>query len=197
MTKHAETFVPHASEHWLRRYYLGRAAFSLVWVALALTLGRQLPMLGAALLVIYPAWDAAANSVDAASNGGLARNRSQAINVVISALTTVLVIVTSSIGPSAVLSVFGGWAIVSGLLQLTTAVRRWRLAGAQWAMVLSGAQSALAGGAFLLQAQQATPPVLATVAGYAGFGAVYFLISAIALWVWRKGATAETVAIRR
>ena len=45
--------------------------------------------------------------------------------------------------------IFGAWAILSGLLQLGTAVRRWKRFGAQWAMVLSGGQSALAGGFFI------------------------------------------------
>jgi hypothetical protein len=48
-------------------------------------------------------------------------------------------------------------------------------------MVLSGAQSALAGVFFVIQAQQPVAAVIATVAGYAGFGAIYFLVSA--LWL--------------
>eukprot|EP01031_Cornospumella_fuschlensis_P042948 gene42949-52483_t len=80
-----------------------------------------------------------------------------------------------------VLGVFGAWAILSGLLQLGTALRRWKLSGAQWAMVLSGAQSALAGAFFIFQAQTPTVPSIATVTGYAGFGAFYFLVSALSL----------------
>eukprot|EP00919_Chromeraceae_sp_WS-2016_P061850 GHVR01146544.1.p1 GENE.GHVR01146544.1~~GHVR01146544.1.p1 ORF type:complete len:209 (+),score=43.61 GHVR01146544.1:394-1020(+) len=115
MMKQAETEFSAAPARWLGLYYLARAAFSFAWVAVALTLGQQLPMVGAALLALYPAWDAAANHADAARNGGLRQNRSQAINVVVSALTTALVLVTLPISPSAVLAVFGGWAIVSGL----------------------------------------------------------------------------------
>ena len=188
MTQKIENSLHVPQDSWLGRYYLARAAFSLAWIALALTLGQQLPALGAALLVLYPAWDAAANYADAAHNGGLGPNRTQAINVFVSALTTVAVLVALSMSPSAVLAVFGAWAIVSGLLQLATAIRRWKLAGAQWAMVLSGGQSALAGGAFLFQAQQAVPAVAPTLAGYAGFGAIYFLISAIALFVAQRKA---------
>jgi hypothetical protein len=33
--------------HWLTRYYLGRAAFSLIWVAAILTVGQQVPALSA------------------------------------------------------------------------------------------------------------------------------------------------------
>jgi hypothetical protein len=51
-------------------------------------------------------------------------------------------------------------------------------------MILSGGQSALAGGAFIFQAlHTAEPPALATVVGYAGFGAFYFLLSALWLTV--------------
>jgi hypothetical protein len=50
-------------------------------------------------------------------------------------------------------------------------------------MVLSGAQSALAGGVFIFQAGAAADPTVATVAGYAGFGAFYFLLSGLTLAV--------------
>jgi hypothetical protein len=52
-------------------------------------------------------------------------------------------------------------------------------------MMLSGAQSALAGGFFVAQ-QGGSAPVLQTVAGYAAVGAVYFLISGVVVWV-REG----------
>jgi len=57
----------------------------------------------------------------------------------------------------------------------------------QWAMILSGAQSALAGAVFIFQAQAPAVPTTATVAGYAGVGAFYFLLSAVLLSVstWR------------
>ncbi|KFC64420.1 hypothetical protein FF80_03042 [Devosia sp. LC5] len=167
-----------AEESWLTRYYLSRAAFSVAWVAVALTLGLHQAGLGAVLLVIYPLWDATANYLDATRNGGLARSRTQAINIFVSLATTLAVLIALPMGLGAVLAVFGVWAILSGLLQLGTAIRRWK-SGAQWAMVLSGAQSALAGAFFVVQAQQAVPMVIPTIAGYAGFGAIYFLISAI------------------
>lgn len=186
MSSNAPTSARSTQEQWLSRYYLVRAAFSFIWVATAFTLGRQSPALAAILLVIYPLWDAAANYVDAARNGGLGRNRSQALNVVVSLATTVAVIVALQVGLSTVLTVFGGWAILSGLLQLVSALRRWKSAGAQWAMVLSGAQSALAGGFFVLQAQSAVPEVVPVVAGYAAIGAVYFLVSGLWLVIGQR-----------
>jgi uncharacterized membrane protein HdeD (DUF308 family) len=56
---------------------------------------------------------------------------------------------------------FGVWAAFSGYLQLCHAVWRWKRAGAQWELISSGAQSALAGALLFNQAM----------------GAVYFLIA--------------------
>lgn len=181
-----ETVARSTQERWLTTYYFSRAAFSLAWVISALTLGQHNAALGAVLLAIYPLWDAAANYLDAVRNGGLARNRTQAFNLLVSLVTTLAVLAALQMSLSAVLTVFGAWAILSGLLQLATAIRRWKSAGAQWAMILSGAQSALAGGFFVVQAQQPVPAVVPVIAGYAGFGAIYFLVSALALVIGRR-----------
>jgi hypothetical protein len=170
-------------DQWLKRYYYARALFSIVWVAALLTIGTKLPAVAAVLLVAYPAWDAAANWVDATSSGGLALNRTQRINVWVSGVAALAVAFALSQGMNAVLAVFGVWAIVAGLLQLSTAVRRWKTHGAQWAMILSGAQSALAGGFFVTQSRMDAVPQPTAIAGYAGVGALYFLISAVWLTV--------------
>jgi uncharacterized membrane protein HdeD (DUF308 family) len=171
----------------LTRYYLLRAGVSTAWVAAAFTVGAANPAVAAGLLVAYPAWDAVANGRDALSNGGFRANGSQALNVAVSAVTAVAVAAALGRGMAAVLVLFGVWAALAGLLQLATAVRRWRTYGAQWAMALSGAQSALAGGFFLKQAAGPATPSITTIAPYAAFGAFYFLVSAIALRVKRRG----------
>ena len=165
----------------LTRYYFLRAGVSAVWVAAAFTAGAANPAVAAALLVAYPAWDAVANGRDALSNGGLRANGSQALNLAVSAITALAVLAALGRGMAAVLVVFGVWAILAGLFQLITGLRRWRAYGAQWAMALSGVQSALAGGFFLEQAAGPATPSITTIAPYAAFGAFYFLISAIAL----------------
>ena len=170
-------------EQWLKLYYFARTAFSAVWVAAAFTLGQQSQVIAAVLLVAYPAWDAFANFVDASRSGGLGHNRTQTINVAVSAATTLAVILALEMSMNWVLGVFGAWAILSGLLQLGTAVRRWKSYGAQWAMILSGGQSALAGTFFIAQARMPTPPSITNVAGYAAVGAFYFLVSAVWLSV--------------
>jgi hypothetical protein len=170
-------------ERWLKRYYFARAAFSIVWVALAITVGQHMPAIGAALLIVYPAWDALANYVDLSRSGGMRENSTQTFNVFASAAIAIAVIVILRVDGDSVLDVFGVWAVMSGLLQLGTALRRRKHFGAQWAMILSGAQSALAGVLFIVQAHASVPPAIVKVAGYAGVGAIYFLVSAVWLSV--------------
>ncbi|MBE7204151.1 MAG: DUF308 domain-containing protein [Parafilimonas terrae] len=183
----------HDASRWLSSYYFLRAGVSVGWVAAAFTIGKAMPPAVAVLLVAYPAWDAAANVIDARRSGGLAANPSQALNAAASTVVAVAVAVALGSGMHAVLAVFGVWAILSGLLQLATGVRRWQ-AGAQWAMVLSGAQSALAGGHFIVKANGAVTPAITDIAPYAAFGTVYFLVSAVWLTVAqaRKGSTERT-----
>jgi uncharacterized membrane protein HdeD (DUF308 family) len=190
MTIYSDDLSRASQEQWLKLYYFARTAFSAVWVATAFTAGQNSSMIAAALLVAYPAWDALANFVDASRSGGLGRNRAQAINVVVSVATALAVVLALGMSMNWVLAVFGLWAILSGLLQLGTAIRRWKSYGAQWAMMLSGGQSALAGAFFIVQARMPAPPSITNVAGYAAVGAVYFLVSAVWLSVsqWRRRA---------
>ncbi|QIB32284.1 DUF308 domain-containing protein [Ancylobacter pratisalsi] len=183
MTRHQSVPAPAGQELWLKRYYFARTAFSALWVAAAFTVGQHSPVIGTLLLVAYPAWDALANYVDASRSGGLGRNRTQTTNVVVSLATTLAVVLALTMSMNWVIGVFGVWAILSGLLQLGTALRRWKSSGAQWAMILSGAQSALAGAFFIVQARMPMPPSISNVAGYAAIGAFYFLISAMWLTV--------------
>ena len=169
------------NERWLKHYYFTRAVFSVVWVALAFTIGQHISTIAALLLVAYPLWDALANYVDMSRSGGMRTNPTQAFNVFASAAIAVAVIVVLQHDTVPVLDVFGVWAFLSGLLQLATAIRRKKRFGAQWAMILSGAQSAVAGVFFIAQAHAAMPPAIVKLAGYASVGAIYFLISA--LWL--------------
>lgn len=82
--------------------------------------------------------------------------------------------------------VFGVWASLAGLLQLATALRRRKSVGAQWPMILSGAQSTIVGATFVHQALAPEVPSITAIAPYAAFGAVYVLISA--LWLTRSDA---------
>jgi len=182
LTQNTNTLAQ-ASNAWLKSYYFVRFGVSALWVALAFTIANMMPPLATVMLVAYPAWDALANYVDARRAGGLGRNKSQLMNVVISMLTTLAVAVALTRSMNAVLAVYGVWAVLSGLFQLTTAVRRWKTNGAQWAMILSGAQSALAGIFFVIMAGGVADIGITDVAPYAAFGAFYFLVSAVWLTV--------------
>ena len=116
-----------ADTSWLRNYYFTRAAVAAGWVGLAFTVARSMPQAAAPLLLAYPAWDALANWADARRNGGLIRNKSQALNLVVSALTALAVAVALTKSMNDVFYVFGVWAALAGLFQLVTGVRRWRL----------------------------------------------------------------------
>jgi uncharacterized membrane protein HdeD (DUF308 family) len=87
---------------------------------------------------------------------------------------------------AAVLRVWGAWAIVAGLVQLVVALSRRRLGG-QWAQILSGGISVLAG-AFFLGTAGADSASLGAIAGYATLGGVFFLISAVRLHRAAKAA---------
>jgi len=172
-----------STSRWLKSYYFVRAGVAVAWVVGALTIGKAMPPIAAALLIAYPTWDAAANFVDAQRNGGLKNNPSQSINVVVSAVAGIAVALTLGENMNVVLGVFGVWAVLAGLFQLVTGVRRWRIYGAQWVMILSGAQSAIVGAVFINQASAAAVPGITDIAPYAAFGALYFLVSAIWLTI--------------
>lgn len=168
---------------WLKTYYYLRFAVSAIWVALAFTVAQAMPPLAATMLVAYPAWDALANYLDASRSGGLMRNKSQMLNFVVSVATAMAVAAALPHGMHAVLQIFGIWAVLSGLFQLLTGAQRWKSYGAQWAMILSGAQSGLAGAHMISKAVGAAPVSIADIAPYAAFGAFYFLVSAVSLTI--------------
>ncbi|MEV0663825.1 DUF308 domain-containing protein [Actinomadura luteofluorescens] len=170
----------------LRRLYLVRFGFALVWAALLWPTASSINPLTAVLIVLYPAFDVAAAVIDARSarvnvGGGSAKASVPGlyVNVAISTLTAVLLAVALTSGVSAVLRVWGAWAVVAGIVQLVVAVRRRRMGG-QWAMIASGAISVLAGASFFLMASSADAS-LTSVAGYALLGGVFFLVSALRL----------------
>jgi hypothetical protein len=164
---------------WLKRYYAVRALFSAFWVALAFTVGKAQPAFGVALLVAYPLWDCLANYVDAERNGGLRANPTQRLDMIASAIVALAVVVALQRDFHAAIGVIGVWAALSGILQLSTGIRRWKSASAQWPQILSGAQSCLAATHFVVEAiHPATIVTVADVAPYAAFGALYFAISA-------------------
>jgi len=159
----------------LRRLYFARFVFAAAWAGTFAAIGSKIDAGSVTLLILYPAFDVAAAVFDARST----RNQALYANIAISAAAAVgLAIATASDVP-AVLRAWGAWAIVAGLVQLFVALRRRRALGGQWAMILSGSISVLAGGGFLGQAGSATS--MKMLAGYAALGGIFFLISAVRL----------------
>lgn len=165
----------------LRQFYFLRAAAAFSWVVLVALLAARSPLAAGVLLFIYPAWDALANIIDARRNGGLAVNPGQRLNAIVSTLTAICVTVAFvQKGNAGGLAVFGAWALLAGLFQLAVGIRRRKLGG-QAFMIISGAQSALAGVIFIARSLGDTVPGVVELAPYAAFGGFYFLASA--LWL--------------
>ncbi|MEJ2885202.1 hypothetical protein [Actinomycetospora aeridis] len=170
----------------LRRLYLARSGFALVWAVLLFATSSSVGVVTAVLLVLYPVVDVVAAVIDARSSrveaaGGAARGVSTglAVNIAISALAAIGVALTVTSDVPAVLRVWGAWAVVAGVVQLVVALRRRRVGG-QGAMIASGGLSVLAGVSFVLMASDAGASLVA-VAGYALLGGVFFAVSALRL----------------
>ncbi|WP_243770169.1 hypothetical protein [Amycolatopsis acidicola] len=163
----------------LRRLYFLRFGFALVWAGLLIATGPGFGPVGMILLVLYPLFDAVATGIDARASKATTSALSLYANIAISWLAIIGVAIAIPAGIPAVLRVWGAWAILSGLVQLTVGVLRRHFAG-HWPMILSGGISAVAGVSFIVQAGQAGAG-LTTLAGYAALGGVFFLLSALRL----------------
>ena len=159
----------------LRRLYFVRFGFALVWAGLLAATASSLGPVSVTLLVLYPLFDAVAAVIDARAS----KATSLYANIAISSVAAIGLALAASSGIPAVLRVWGAWAIVSGLAQLTVGVVRRDLDG-HWPMIISGGISTIAGAAFILQAAQQGAS-LVNLAGYATLGGLFFLVSALRL----------------
>ena len=168
------------------RAHLLRALASVVWaVVLTVTVSGgtssgSVPVLAIAVLVSYPLIDVVASLVELRARREQARateSRLLLVNTVFSLVTAIGLGVAAGDGPGAALRVFGVWALLTGLIQVGSAVaRRRRGDRGQWPMILSGGISSVAGLAFFQMGGQAEP-ALTVLAGYAVAGAVFLLVS--------------------
>lgn len=164
----------------LRKLYFIRAAFSITWVILVALLAKSSFGIACVLLVIYPAWDVMGTFLDIRANNGSVSRTPQYINAAISIITTIAVGFALQVGVPEALMVFGVWAILTGLIQLILGLRRRKLLGGQWPMIISGGQSIIGGTSFILLAHDPTMGIT-SLAGYAAFGAFYYLLAAFRL----------------
>ncbi len=171
----------------LRNLYYVRFGFAIVWAGLMALTASTLTPVSVALLVIYPLFDVAAAVIDFRSSGTARPRGPLYATMALSLLAAIGLAIAVTSGIPSVLRVWGVWAITAGIVQLIVAILRYRLGG-QWAMILSGGISAIAGTTFILQAGGENAS-LTTVAGYALLGGIFFLISAIRLQ--RRAAEAQ------
>src|ERR1700743_3056534 len=162
------------ASHALRNLYFVRTFVQLAWAALVFG-SLNHPAYTAALLVAYPLWDVACTLYDMKTSGATAGSRTRLANLVFALVTALLIALTVSTRPSYAIAAFGVWALVAGALQLVSGLIRRRQLGGQWAMILSGAQSSVAGVAFVLGGLS-NKLHAKDLGGYAIFGAIYFCI---------------------
>lgn len=163
----------------LRNLYYVRFGFAVVWAGLLAATASTLNPASVALLVLYPLFDVAAAVIDFRTSGATRRRGPLYVNMALSLLAATGLGLAAASGASSTLRVWGAWAVAAGIVQLIVAVLRYRLGG-QWAMILSGAISTVAGTGFILQAGGSNPSITG-IAGYATLGGIFFLVSAIRL----------------
>lgn len=170
----------------LRNLYFTRTAFSVIWVVLLSVFVKTNSSITSVLFIIYPAWDVFATWLDIRANPPQSSKTPQYVNMVIGVFTTIGVALALQKGVPAALIVFGVWAIITGLIQLILGLRRRKELGGQWPMIISGAQSTVAGCVFIAMANSPTMGI-SNLAGYSAFGAFYFLLAAFRLSKTIKG----------
>jgi uncharacterized membrane protein HdeD (DUF308 family) len=164
----------------LRNLYFTRTIVQFIWAAAVLTTAATNPTVAATLLILYPLWDVACTLYDLKTSAGSNSATTQYVNVVAGILTAFGIGLTVYTHPQYAVAVFGGWALVAGLLQLAVGILRRQRLGGQWPMILSGAQSTAAGMAFTFGGLSGKFHIN-DLGGYAVFGAIYFLVAGILL----------------
>ncbi|MFF9645383.1 DUF308 domain-containing protein [Kitasatospora aureofaciens] len=173
----------------LVRLYLVRGVLAVVW---AVAFAHAHDTLGAAaitLLVAYPLLDAVSSAVDYLSVPDGPEQRVTAFNGALSTLVALgLGVAGSTHKVSAVLGVFGAWAVVSGAAQVAVGIRRrGPELGRQWPMLVAGGLSTVAGVFYDIQAA-GHEPSLDVLSVYATGGGVFFIVQAgLLVWKARRG----------
>jgi hypothetical protein len=162
--------------HSLRNLYFTRTAVQLLWAGGIIATAASDPALAAGLLILYPLWDVACTVYDLRSSIISGPPTAQYINLVLGSLAAIGIALTAFKSPQHAVVTFGAWAFAAGLAQLAVGISRKKQLGGQWAMILSGIQSAAAGVAFILGGLHDKTHIK-DLGGYAVFGGVYFLIA--------------------
>lgn len=175
----------HVTHSWARSFrapYFFRVGFSIAWVALVFMLassatpGDTLGVLAGILLVCYPVSDAMATVFDLRASRRAPSRWLQQINLMAGVAGAGGILIALLAGLSAAITVFGIWAVASGIIMAVLALRRRRVLGGQWLMIISGAGSVFAGITFIgWTGTLATG--LAVLAQYSAGGALWYLLA--------------------
>lgn len=160
----------------LRNLYLTRTLVQILWAVAVIRIAPN----NLVLLILYPLWDVACTFYDLKTSVDPDTAKTQSLNAIAGILTALAIGLAGRSHLQYTVAIFGIWALLAGLLQLAAGILRRQRLGGQWAMILSGAQSTLAGVAFTLGGLSGKFHIK-DLGGYAVFGAVYFLIGAIFL----------------
>jgi uncharacterized membrane protein HdeD (DUF308 family) len=180
--------------------YLFRVAFSVAWVALVSVLASPAApagtpgVLAGILLVCYPVSDAVATVFDLRANRTAGAVWPQQVNLVVGVAAAGGILIALLASLAAAITVFGVWAIVSGAVMVVLAVRRRRVLGGQWLMIISGAGSVFAGITFI--GWTGTPGTgLTVLAQYSAGGALWYLLAGF--WLLRSARTSPAANPRQ
>jgi uncharacterized membrane protein HdeD (DUF308 family) len=179
------------SSRFLKNLYFSRTVVQIVWAVIVLATATASTGFAVILVLLYPVWDVVCTIRDLRSNPQPTSRGLQMANAFLGSAAAIAVGIFGTIQLRYAVAAFGLWALLAGLLQLGIGLARRRSLKGQWAMILSGAQSAFAGAAFLIGGLKEKVHVK-DLGGYAIFGGIYFLIAGILLS--RKGQIGKTVA---
>src|SRR5882762_11042620 len=146
------TVIEQLPTHSLRNLYFTRTVVQLLWAGIVIATAATNPALAAGLLILYPLWDVACTVYDLRSSTRSSSGppTAQYVNAALGTLAAIGISLTAFKSPQQAVVIFGAWAFVAGLAQLAVGISRRKQMGGQWAMILSGLQSAAAGVAFIL-----------------------------------------------
>ena len=187
----------HVTGSWARSFrvlYFFRAGFSVALVsALASPAapGGTPGVLAGILLVCYPVSDAVATVYDLRANRTARARWPQQVNLVADMAAAGGILITLLASLAAAITVFGVWAMMSGAIMTVLAVRRRRVPGGQWLMIISGAGFVFAGITFI--GWTGNPGTgLAVLAQYSAGGALWYLLAG--LWLLRSARPPAAIA---
>jgi len=130
MTTQTSPAQPSQATLTLRNLYFTRTVVQFLWAMTVIATAAKNPTLGATLLILYPLWDVACTLYDLKTSAGSNSTTTQYANAAVGVLVAIGIGLTGYSHPAYAVAIFGGWALLAGLLQLAVGIlRRQRLGG--------------------------------------------------------------------